>query len=73
MPELKLPRLPDRSPVKITIMAPPDLARALTQYAEAYRAVYGKEEPVAELIPYMLDSFLKSDRSYLKVAPTAAG
>ena len=66
MPELKLAKLPDRTPVKITITVPPDLNAALNQYAQAYRATYGESESVAELIPYMLGSFLAGDRSFAK-------
>jgi hypothetical protein len=37
MPELRLPRLPDRTPVKITISISPDLHQALTDYAALYQ------------------------------------
>ena len=66
MADLKLPRLPDRTPVKITIHLQPDLLRALNQYAEAYRETYGEAEPVAELVPAMLASFLESDRAFVQ-------
>lgn len=66
MVELKLGKLPDRTPVKITFTAPPDLARALQVYAELYRESYGEAESVSELIPYMLQSFLDSDRGFAK-------
>jgi len=36
MPELKLPQLPDRTPVKISISLMPDLHQALTDYAGLY-------------------------------------
>ena len=52
MPDLKLDKLPDRTPVKITITVSPDLSRALTDYAEIYRSVYGQREKVEELIPF---------------------
>ncbi|MGC1301220.1 MAG: DUF2274 domain-containing protein [Caulobacteraceae bacterium] len=73
MPDLKIGRLPDRKPVKYTFEAWPDLSAALEQYAAAYRVTYGEAEPVAELIPFMLDGFLKSDRTYLKVAVENTG
>ena len=38
MPELKLAKLPDRMPVKLTITVQPDLAQALRAYAAVYRA-----------------------------------
>jgi hypothetical protein len=66
MVELKLGKLPDRTPVKITFTAPPDLARALQAYAELYRESYGEAESVSELIPYMLRSFLEADRGFGK-------
>ena len=66
MPELKLAKLPDRTPVKITITVAPDLNAALNQYAQAYRAVYGQSETISELIPYMLDAFLAGDRGFAK-------
>ncbi len=66
MTELKLGKLPDRTPVKLTVTIAPSLNRALQVYAELYREIYGQAEPVVELIPYMLESFLASDRSYAK-------
>jgi len=66
MPELKLSKLPDRAPVKITISLAPELNRALQAYAELYRETYGEAEPVSALIPYMLESFLAADRGFAK-------
>lgn len=66
MAELKLPMLPERVPVKITIAVLPDLNQALADYAALYASTYGREEPVAELIPAMLASFLESDRIFAK-------
>jgi hypothetical protein len=70
---LKLSKLPDRTPVKITFAASPDLSRALHVYAELYRNTYGEAETVPKLIPYMLESFLKSDPAFAKRrrAPTS--
>jgi hypothetical protein len=66
MTELKLNRLPDRMPVKITVTVQPDLNKGLLLYAELYRESYGDEESVADLIPYMLQSFLDADRNFAK-------
>ena len=66
MTELKLARLPDRTPVKITITVSPELNQALRQYAEIYRESYGQAETVADLIPFMLNVFLESDRGFVK-------
>jgi hypothetical protein len=72
MPDLKIGRLPDRTLVKYTFSAWPELSVAIEQYAEAYRQTYGQAEPVAELLPFMVEGFLKSDRTYLKVLSAAA-
>jgi hypothetical protein len=66
MTDLKLAKLPDRTPVKVTMHLPPDLHQALNQYAEAYLETYGEAEPVAELIPAMLATFLEGDRAFAR-------
>lgn len=66
MPELKLARLPDRTPVKLAITITPDLSQMLQQYAALYAEAYGREESVIELIPAMLVSFLESDRGFVR-------
>lgn len=66
MSSLKLAKLPDRTPVKITFKASPELSRLLEAYAQFYRETYGEEEAVPELIPYMLEAFLKSDNGFAK-------
>ena len=58
MTELRLPKLPDRTPVKLSITVSPELHRSLGDYAAAYEQAYGQAEPVTELIPAMLASFL---------------
>lgn len=64
MPELKLARLPDRKPVKISVTISPMLNQRLSAYAQAYKAAYGDDEEVEELIPFMLERFLDADRSF---------
>jgi hypothetical protein len=66
MTELKLTKLPDRTPVKITFVAMSDLNQALQDYAAIYRATYGQSESIADLIPFMLESFLDGDRAFQK-------
>lgn len=66
MADLKLGKLPDRVPIKLTVAILPDLHQALQDYAALYAQAYGQEEPVAELIPAMLVSFLESDRAFAK-------
>lgn len=66
MADIKLAKLRDRTPVKLTISIAPDLAQALNDYAAAYQESYGEAEPVNELIPAMLSSFLESDRGFAR-------
>lgn len=66
MTDLKLPKLPDRNPVKLSIAVMPDLHQALIDYAALYATTYGRDEAVAELIPAMLAAFLESDRSFAR-------
>ena len=67
MADLKLARLPDRVPVKLTIAVSPELNRALGDYARAYEETYGQAESPADLVPAMLESFLASDRAFARM------
>lgn len=64
MAELKLARLPDRKPVKISITVSPNLNQKLGAYADAYKVAYGDEEKVSDLIPFILEQFLDGDRQF---------
>lgn len=66
MADLKLAKLPDRIPVKLTIHVSPQLHGDLSRYAAAYRETYGQEESVTDLVPAMLAAFLESDRAFHK-------
>jgi hypothetical protein len=68
MTKLKLAKLPDRTPVKLTVTISPDLSRKLSRYAEMYNQIYGNSEPepVTELVPYMLEGFLANDRDFVR-------
>lgn len=61
---LKLPKLADRVPVKVTVSVSPELHQTLTEYAAAYEESYGQAEPLAELIPAMLANFLEGNREF---------
>jgi hypothetical protein len=71
MPDLKLAKLPDRTPVKLTLVITPDLHQALSDYAEVYRETYGEGEAVADLVPFMLQRFLESDRGFARARQSA--
>lgn len=72
MVDLKLARIPDRTPVKLTITVLPELHLALGDYARVYAETYGREEPVAELIPAILAAFLDSDRGFVRAREALA-
>ncbi|PQA89667.1 DUF2274 domain-containing protein [Hyphococcus luteus] len=61
---LRIDKLPDRTPVKLTISVDPDLAAALADYAAIYRQTYGEEEKPETLIPAMLENFLGADAGF---------
>ena len=67
MPNLKLAKLPDRTPVKITIAVSPELNKSLGAYANAYREAYGESEKINDLIPFMLECFLALDRNFARL------
>ena len=66
MTGLRLAKLPERTPVKITIGVSPALQQSLVDYAALYAQTYGSDEPVAELIPAMLAAFLDSDKAFTR-------
>ncbi|MCA6097105.1 MULTISPECIES: DUF2274 domain-containing protein [Bradyrhizobium] len=70
---MKLAKLPDRTPVKMTIVLTPALAQRLREYAVLYAETYGKKEEVAELIPFMLEAFLDNDLGFKKHKKKASG
>lgn len=61
---LRLDKLPDRTPVRMTVSVDPDLAAALADYTKIYRQIYGEEEKPETLIPAMLEMFLGSDPGF---------
>ena len=65
-PNLKLAKLPDMKPAKITVALPPDLMGDLEVYAKIYEQTYGEKQPVNALAPSMLAGFLASDHGFKK-------
>lgn len=71
MADLKLGKLPDQKPVKLSITITPDLQASLQSYAALYAQTYGVEEPVVDLVPAMLAAFLDGDRTFAKAREAA--
>ncbi len=64
---LRLEKIPERTPVKLTITLDRTTHALLAAYAEAYRSVYGVEEALADLIPFMLKQFVGSDQAFARM------
>jgi hypothetical protein len=69
---MKLAKLPDRTPVKLTTTLMPHLAARLRDYADFYAETYGNREEVADLIPFMLEAFLDGDPDFRRASRGAA-
>ena len=69
---LRLAKLPDRTPVKITMTVSPELNRMLQEYAAFYAKTYSSEEAVSDLCPYMLQAFMDADRGFQKARKSAS-
>ncbi|MFT4254904.1 MAG: DUF2274 domain-containing protein [Caulobacter sp.] len=70
---MKLPKLPDRNPVRITFTALPELNAALQDYASAYLATYGETATVSDLVPFILEAYLAGDREFAKARKALPG
>lgn len=66
MAELKLPKLPDRTLVKLTLSLSPELRAALEDYAALYERAYGQAETLGDLATAILDRFLAADKAFQK-------
>lgn len=66
MASLKHGKLPDRETYKITFTASAGLNRLLGEYSELYEQTYGRQETVVNVIPFMLEAFIKSDVGFRK-------
>ena len=44
---------------------------ASTQWIAVYASAYGREEPVADLVPAMLVAFLEGDRAFARSRSTS--
>ncbi|MCK1394326.1 DUF2274 domain-containing protein [Bradyrhizobium sp. 1] len=65
---MKLSKLPDRTPVKLSTTLTPNLAARLRDYAEFYAETYGTREEVADLVPFILEAFLDGDADFKRAS-----
>ncbi len=70
---LRLSKLPERTPVRLTIVLDPASHALLQEYATLYSATYGQEETLTELIPFMLRSFIEADKAFARARRSQDG
>lgn len=63
-PKLRIGKLPDLTPVKMTIQVDPELHRLLGDYARIYNESYEASVGPAALVPSMLAGFLSTDSGF---------
>ncbi len=61
---MKLEKMPDRTPVKITASFPPQDHADLELYAKLYEQTYGATAQPADLVPSIVRTFLAGDRDF---------
>jgi|CXWL01.1.fsa_nt_gi hypothetical protein len=70
---LRLSKLPERTPVRLTIVLDPASHALLQEYSTLYSATYGQEETLSELIPFMLRSFVEGDKAFVRARRSRDG
>ena len=65
-PKLRIGKLPDLTPVKMTIQVDPELHKMLEDYARIYNNSYDAAVVPSALVPSMLAGFLGSDSGFKK-------
>jgi len=63
-PALRIGKLPNLTPVKITVIFDPEVHKMLEDYANIYRDSYGEAVKPAALIPSMVKAFLSTDTGF---------
>jgi hypothetical protein len=66
MPDLKLGKLPNRTPVKMTINVMPDFEEALRDYAAIHSAQHRVDSTPADIASGMVEQFILNDREFAK-------
>lgn len=69
MTRLKLGRIPDDRPVKLTIEVPAPIHRKLIAYGEALAREMGEAEaiPPAKVAPPMIAGYIESDKEFARL------
>jgi len=72
-PALRIGKLPDLTPVKVTINLDRELHQMLEDYARIYGESYGEAVKPAELVPSMISGFLAKDNGFKRARKALKG
>ena len=65
-PTLRISKLPDLTPVKLTVSLEPEVHQMLEDYAQIYYDSYSEKVKPAALVPSMITGFLSTDGGFKK-------
>lgn len=71
-PALRIGKLPDLTPVKMTISVDPETHLMLEDYARIYSENYGDSVKPSALVPAMIAGFLATDNGFKRARKTLA-
>lgn len=63
-PALRIAKLPNLKPVKLTVSLEPEVHQMLEDYARIYGDSYGETVKPADLVPSMVSGFLATDNGF---------
>lgn len=69
---MRLGKLPDRTPVKLTANFGPEDHADLSLYAALYGETYGETVSPADLVPFIVRAFLAGDQAFKKAKKARA-
>ena len=71
-PTLRIAKLPNLTPVKLTVSLDPEVHQMLEDYACIYSDSYGEAVKPAELVPSMISGFLATDIGFKRARKALA-
>ena len=71
-PALRIAKLPNLTPVKLTVSLEPEVHQMLEDYARIYGDSYGETVKPAQLIPLMITGFLATDNGFKRARKALA-
>ena len=63
-PVLRIGKLPNLTPIKLTVSLSREVHEMLEDYARVYRDSYGDAVKPAELVPFIIKGFLAADNGF---------